>query len=589
MASHPAKTTAPRPSAAQLRRLLRQQESVRAVVESISGELELQPLLEQILRHACELIGAEHGSIGLVDPRRDLVRTAATYRMPPGEIGAEMRRGVGLAGTVLERACPVVLDRYGDLPHITQLGLREHAVLGMPIEWRGRMIGFLGVGKSAGRGTRPRARPFGNKAIETLTLFARPAAIAISNARRYQEERRRSERLALVARVARLVTADLRLDELLQRAADAIHELLGFPNIAIPLIDPEQPRTLVVRTFGGHYKQRIKGEYRIPVAVGLMGEAARTRTTVLVNDVAADPRYLPTPGGAPTRAELAVPILLGDRAVGVLNVESDDPFDAEDAAIVGTIADQLAVAIENARLYASAQEVAVLEERQRLARELHDAVTQHLSSLTLIAQTLDSAYARDPAEGAERARRVVEVSQAALDEMRVLLAELRPRTRRSGRTRSAAEAPAGSARARLRRHGLADALALLAEDVSRDGLPIDADLADYASRPLAQEEALYRIAQEALSNVVKHAGATRAILRLATRDGAAVLTVADDGAGFAADIEQTGEHAIQMGGLGLLTMRERATAIGGMVYIDSAAGRGTVIEVAVPLGEECPA
>ena len=103
------------PSTGQLRQLLRQQESVRAVVETISGELELQPLLESILRHACELIGAEHGTIGLVDPARDLVRTAAGYRMPPGEAGAEMPRGVGLAGVVLERGEPVVLERYGDL------------------------------------------------------------------------------------------------------------------------------------------------------------------------------------------------------------------------------------------------------------------------------------------------------------------------------------------------------------------------------------------------------------------------------------------------------------------------------------------
>ena len=86
---------------------------------------------------------------------------------------------------------------------------------------------------------------------------------------------------------------------------------------------------------GGHYKHLIPGEYRIPITQGLMGEAARTRSTVLVNDVTADPRYLPTPGGAPARAELAVPILLGDRVLGVVNVERDEPFCEEDAAIVG--------------------------------------------------------------------------------------------------------------------------------------------------------------------------------------------------------------------------------------------------------------
>ena len=559
-------------STGQLRQLLRQQESVRAVVETISGELELQPLLESILRHACELIGAEHGTIGLVDPARDLIRTAASYRMPPGEDGAEMPRGVGLAGAVLERGGPVVLERYGDLAHPTQPDFADHRVIGMPIEWRGRMIGFLGVGGPDGR--------LGAQEVETLALFARPAAIAIANAWRYEDERQRADRMALVARVARLVTADLRLDELLQRAADAIHELLGFPNLAIPLIDPEQPGMLVLSVKGGHYKQRIPGEYRIPITSGLMGEAARTRRTVLVNDVTADPRYLPTPGGAPARAELAAPILLGDRVLGVVNVERDEPFSDEDAAIVGIIADQLAVAIENARLYASAQQVAVLEERQRLARELHDAVTQHLSSLTLMAQTLGPAYSRGTEEGESRARRVVELSQVALDEMRVLLAELRPRAR--DRAGPEAEAPAGSARARLRHHGLAEALALLAGDVSCDALPVDADLTRYVPRPLAEEEALYRIAQEALSNVVKHAGATYVQLQLATDGRTTVLTITDDGRGFTTSVERTGEHAVQMGGLGLLTMRERAAALGATIRVDSGTGQGTTIEVVVP-------
>ena len=564
----------------QLRRLLRQQETVRSVVETFSGELELKPLLESILRNACELIGAEHGTIGLVDLDRDLVRTAAGYRMPDGELGAEMPRGVGLAGLVLERGEPVVLDRYGSLPNPTQADFADHSVIGMPIEWGGRVIGFLGVGAGTKR--------FGADEAELLRLFARPAAIAIANAQRYEDERQRGDRMALVARVARLITADLRLDELLQRAADAIHELLGFPNLAIPLVDPEQPNTLVLTVKGGHYKDLIPGEYRIPLTQGLMGEAARTRQTVLVNNVVGDPRYLPTPGGCAACAELAVPIVLGERVLGVVNVERDEPFCDEDAAIVGIIADQLAVAIENARLFASAQRVAVLEERQRLARELHDAVTQHLSSIALIAQTLEPAYARGTEEGEGRARRLVELSQVALDEMRVLLAELRPRARRRNGNRED-EAPAGSARARLRHHGLAEALSLLAADVSSDGVPVDVDVASYVPRPLAEEEALYRIAQEALSNVVKHAGATRARLRLATDGRTTVLSIADDGAGFTASIERTGEHAVQMGGLGLLTMRERATAIGGMIRIDSSAAEGTTIEVVMAPAGEAPA
>jgi GAF domain-containing protein len=282
----------------------------------------------------------------------------------------------------------------------------------------------------------------------------------------------------------------------------------------------------VLTVKGGYYKDLIPGEYRIPISQGLMGEAARTRQMVLVNDVASDPRYLPTPGGA-AACELAVPILLGDRVLGVVNVERDDPFREEDAAIVGIIADQLAVA-----------------------------------------------HARPP--------RLVELSQVALDEMRVLLAELRPR----GRYTAEHEAPAGSARSRLRHHGLAEALSLLAAEVSCDALPVDAELAGYRPRPLAQEEALYRIAQEGLNNVVKHARATYAQLRLASEGGSTVLSLIDDGVGFTTSVEATGEHAIQMGGLGLLTMRERATAVGGTIRVESSPGGGTTIEVTVPADAE---
>ncbi|HEX2186253.1 MAG TPA: GAF domain-containing protein, partial [Chloroflexota bacterium] len=324
--------------------LLRQQEVLRRFIESISGELKLRPLLTRIVRHACELIGADHGSIGLVDDERQVVRTEATYRMPPSELGSEMAPGVGLAGQVYLTKQPLVLDRYGEVEHPTQPGLLDHAVIGLPIFWHGHMIGFCGIGADA-------PRRFSAQDVKTLSVFARHAAVAIENARRYEREQRRIERLALIARIGRIVTADLMLDDLLQRAADAIHDLLGYPNIGIALIFPEDPHTLVIRTLGGHYRNILRGEYRQSVAEGILGAAVRERRVLLINDVEADPRYIRTPGSSGIVAELAVPILLADRVLGVLNVESPGPFTDEDAASLEIIADQLAVAIENARLF----------------------------------------------------------------------------------------------------------------------------------------------------------------------------------------------------------------------------------------------
>jgi two-component system NarL family sensor kinase len=124
-------------------------------------------------------------------------------------------------------------------------------------------------------------------------------------------EKRRAGRLALIARIGRIVSANLTLDEMLQKAADAIHELLGYPNVDIPLLDPADPATLIVRVRGGGYKRAITHEDRLPVRRGVMGAAVRLRRVQLVNDVAKDSRYIQPPGKIAVRAELAIPIQIG--------------------------------------------------------------------------------------------------------------------------------------------------------------------------------------------------------------------------------------------------------------------------------------
>jgi signal transduction histidine kinase len=565
-------------------RLLQQQESLRVLVEAISGELELRPLLLQILRHACDLIGAQVGTIGLVDTARDLVRTEAAFNMPESEIGAEMPRGVGIAGQVLSIGRPIHVRRYGDLPSPTQLDLVDHEVLGMPIIWRDRMIGFFGLGMpSPLHDERGEIRPprFTRRDMTTLRVFARHAAIAIVNARRYADERRRIERLELIAHVGRLVTANLQLDDLLQQAADALHEVLGYPNVAIPLIESNDPGMLVLRTVGGAYKHIVVGEYRIPVTQGLMGAAARAREPVLVNDVESDPRYLPTPGATGIRAELAVPILLGDRCLGVVNVESSECFGELDAMGLRIVAAQLAVAIENARLYASTRHLAVVEERRRLARDLHDAVTQSLFSMTLIAQTIGDAYRADPSDGDRRVARLLEIGTAAHGELRALLAELRP----AGRSSSVddrpgqADAPRPPGVAQLEREGLAAALRAHAAGIALDGPIIRLDDEGYRRQPLDHEWALFRIAQEGLHNVVKHARASRVDVCLTTDgDGATTLTICDDGVGLPVEARSVRERRR----FGLETMGERAEAIGGTVVLHSAPDEGVRLEVRLP-------
>lgn len=558
--------------------LIRRQESLLAFIEAITGELELRPLLTLILRSACDLIGADNGTIGLVDEERGVVRTEAVHNMPADELGAEMEEGVGLAGEVLERGGPVVHARYGDVDRPTQMGLLENAVLGMPIRSGARLIGFFGIGTSARREGvgPPSAPPFSPEDVAILSLFARHAAVAIENAQEYAREQARRARLEQIARIGQIITADLRLRDLLARAADAIHELLGYPNVAIPLLELDDPGILRLTTVGGFYKDIVRGEYRIPVEQGIMGAAVRERRTMLVNDVASDPRHMPTPGATGITAELAVPILMGERVLGVLNVESGEPLDDEDSASLQIIADQLAVAIENARLYERSQRVAVLEERQRLARDLHDSVTQHIFGMVMMGESLPLVWQRDPDEGERRSKRLVELSRSALAEMRALLAELRPE--------SPGETEATEAVVRLRREGLPAALELAAHALAGDALDIEISADTYGSRSLETEETLYRIAQEALANVVKHAQAESVRIELGVEDGETVMAVIDDGIGFRPGRRKVARHrsGAASGGLGLTTMRERAEAHGGTLRLKSDAGRGTRLEVRIP-------
>ena len=387
-------------------------------------------------------------------------------------------------------------------------------------------------------------------------------ASALDNARRLALEKDRTERLALIARVAQGIAARLDPAELLATTAQALHSRLGYDHVSIFLMEPGEG-WLVQRARASRWPRGESDGYRQPATEGIMGAAAQDRRPVVVNTVAADGRYIAVPGSE-IRAELAMPILLGDRLLGILDVGGADPFGDDDVTGLLIVADQLAVALENATLYERAQTAAVLEERQRLARDLHDSVTQLVFSMTLIAQSVGSAYRRDAVEGERRIGRMLELSQQALAEMRALLTELRP----------AGPVP----------NGLLPALQKHIERVAtRERLTIALEADSYAAQPVAptreQEEALYRVVQEALNNVVKHARAQRVTIRLARAAAALELTLSDDGQGFDPAAPAPEPRA---GGFGLVGMRERVERLGGTFALTSAAGAGTTLHVALP-------
>jgi signal transduction histidine kinase len=544
-----------------------QLELLSQMVEEISGELALEPLLARLVERACKLIGADDGAIGLYVPERDIIRTAATHAIPEVQLHGEVLRGHGLTGRVLELGAPLRC-RYGDLPHPVRAAAKEMSVIGMPIRSRGELIGVFGIGVWP-------PKQLGDAEQELLEHFARHAAIAIVNARRYSDEQRRAARFAMIARVAGIIASETELDPLLQRAADAIHELLGFASVDIPLIEPPDPHTLVIRIRGGEYKARIRQVDRLPIRCGIMGAAARTRRAQLVNDVAADPRYVTPPGLPGARAELAVPMLYGDELLGLVNVEGDGPFDDLDLMSLGIVAEHLAVAIHNARLNEQSQRLAVLEERQRLARELHDNVTQIVSSISLMAQSLSAAWRKDPLDGERRAARLGELAQMAFAEMRALLRELMPGDASPGVALSTAPLHV-LASALLEQHGLATAVTRLLPMMVPGNLTLQLDFDGYVPQAIRHERALLRVCQEAVSNVIRHAEAGR--VKVSVRvDGERVhLDVADDGCGVADDAPR---------GLGLASMERRLIELGGSVQLGPRLPQGTVLQATIPRRE----
>jgi signal transduction histidine kinase len=262
-------------------------------------------------------------------------------------------------------------------------------------------------------------------------------------------------------------------------------------------------------------------------------------------------------------------LVLGIIVLGALRPEA--ARDAEAMLTDSTLAavgEQLAVAVENARLQSQAQQAAALEERHRLARDLHDSVTQSLFTVTLMAEAAQAMIDRDPIRVAGYLERLKDTAHTALAEMRALLNQLRPQ--------GLSAAGLGAA---LRKHaetvGAQVGLAVTVE--------VDENLPDLSP---AIGEALYRIAQEALHNVVKHAQASAACIKLnairprpSAPPQAVVLSVEDNGQGFATALDLT----IAGGGLGLTSMRERATSLGGSFAIGPRPDGGIAVTVAIPL------
>jgi len=261
---------------------------------------------------------------------------------------------------------------------------------------------------------------------------------------------------------------------------------------------------------------------------------------------------------AHVRSWMGVPFTVHAQLQGWLLLYHLQPaaYTAHHAALARTIANQAATAIVNAHLFAQTRRLAVLEERQRLARELHDSVSQVLYSIGLAGHTALTLLEQDPDRAVEPMGYVLSLAEAGLAEMRALIFELRPDS--------------------LEKDGLVVALTRQAAALgARHELEVETELGEEPEVALEAKEALYRIAREALNNVIKHAEASRVVIRLQAGPQEAILEVQDDGMGF----DPEGEFP---GRMGLASMRERVAERDGTLEVTSAAGQGTCVRVHIP-------
>ena len=405
-----------------------------------------------------------------------------------------------------------------------------------------------------------RPRYFSKRDIELLGSIGNQIGVAVENARLFEAEHLRADQFQLINQVSRRFTSTLEIDEVLRQVVELIQQTFGYYHVAIGLVEGSE---VVYQMGAGALWDNPAFDFypaRLKIGIeGVTGWVAASGKPLLAPDVTQEPRYV-WMHASKARSELAVPVFAKEKVIGVLDLQSDklDDFDETDLVVMQALASQAGIAIENARLYEQAQQLAVMEERNRLARDLHDSVTQSIYSLTLLAEAGQRMIqAGDAVQIGQNQTRLGAIAQQALQEMRLLVYELRPLD--------------------LREAGLAAALEQRLEVVERRA-GVEARLSVHGNLDLAEEveEALYRIAHEALNNALKHAGATAVSVTLQCKNQTCCLEISDNGRGFEPDL------ARRQGGLGLVSMRERVEELNGRFQIQSSPGHGATIYAEIP-------
>ena len=526
---------------------------LNSIAAIVSSSLVLDEILDDALAKALEALDFESGAIFIPEsPGGDL--QIAVHRGLSDTFRKQVSKGL-LSDRVAHTSEPLFIDDLTEFDDPPEAVLTEgyRAVASVPLLSKGVLEGVLTIASA-------HSHHFNKSNIALITGIANQMGVAIENSRLYENEHHRAEQFRVIGEVSRQITSILDVDELLREITRLVAQSFGYYIVHIGLIEDG---ALV-------YRGRAAGDrphpydFVSPVRLDLDSQGITTWVAthgepLIVPDVNADPRYLSVRGMPEIQSELALPVMGRGEMIGVLDIESDrlNAFAEDDVAILQSLANQAGVAIQNAKLYEQARRFAVLEERQRLARELHDSVTQEIYGVTMFAEAAGRLLAQGNQEQAAVHLQELQASaQEALAEMRLLIYELRPPV--------------------LDQVGLQGALQARLEAVEgRSGLDTNFAAEGRDELELEVQENLYGIAREALNNSLKHAHASSLSVNLKLSESFIRMEISDDGDGF----DPNGDY--HEGGLGVRGMQERADQIGADLSIISKPGEGTSVVVEV--------
>ncbi|MGE5290181.1 MAG: GAF domain-containing sensor histidine kinase [Micromonosporaceae bacterium] len=365
-----------------------------------------------------------------------------------------------------------------------------------------------------------------------------------------------------VSRAVLAVTRQVAVRDALQTIVKSARSLLGARYAAIGV--PDDNGSFAEFVVAGITSREQEAIGPLPRQHGMLGVLLREGRPQRLADIRADPRFEGWPLAHPVLADfLGVPIEDGDEVLGIIflaNKRVPGGFTERDQELLALFAAHAALALTNARLYERSRELSVIEERTRLARDLHDAVSQKLFGIRVKARAAAIMVPKDPARAAAELESVAELGVEAYAELRAVIDNLLPPD--------------------LSAHGLAGSVRRYAEVASRaHGRHVRFHAAQLPCLDAEADAVIYRVAQEALHNALRHSGAREVRVSLCMEPGHVILEVSDDGPGFLPD-----DRGAQPAGLGLASMRDRAASLGAALRVDSAPGAGTTVRLSVPIG-----